>query len=1086
MRILYPFLSLLILVSLLSTSKVKACHYAAADIYVTYIGSGVDGCGTPDYKYEVTLIVYYACQTCYLDQGISETVWYKSPNLGLQGSPDSSGSIEVTDVTADAGTGAPDTSHQLCAAFADSNSCKQLSTRDRFPAFRVRNYVGQVTLPSAQTDWRFYWSNGGRNLSNLTGCGNIYVEAGLNNQTKYNNSTPRFLSNPLPYICVNQPTTYLNAPFDPNGDSVYVYQQVPYTGGFGVNMVATQCGYAAGYSATDPIGSSAANPYKLNPITGAATFTPTAQGFFVLGFRAEDYERGSGTLLSYIYRDVQVSVLPCSAPPPGIDSVSQLITSIENATVVKTPSQGDVFYVCPGSDMKFTVNSKTDSTNHNVYMYANTNLLTGSNFTVAGQGSNSVTGTFSWTPTTADIGDHSLVIQSKDSTCVVWQPIVLTNYRVILIRVVKGIDAGPDEPICQLNPDSVQMFVRDADFLRLKWSTVNGGAAVGISNDAINNPKALPPVTTDYVITTPDLTASCKSRDTVQVYIDKTNNVTITPKNPTNPDNALVMCRPGYLQLEALLEGRPPKNNVSCGVGNPTLCNNPDTKMVYGSSVYGDLVYDTVGRVTPIMYNNLRTSRMQFLIRRSDMEESDIFSATIRSISFETKGTTTPTYQYGNFRILVKCTEKEGLSGTDGFENFGMTQVYSSPSVTFPDGVHDFTFSTPYNWDTTKNLIIQICYSDNPTVDTGCGVTSAPPVLNFVPTTYVSGLILKGSSVSEGSVCGVDKRTDIESVQARPAFSFTFCEANPLDFVIAWNHGEYLSDSTIEQPLAYVPKSTTFIVQTVGRSNCVMRDTLEVYVPEHDMSIQPEDTSICLGDRAPFVIFGGTYFKWYEYVNGQYVVPSSVTEPTKGYTFLGPERTMDYRIVVSDSVWCYDTLSARVEILPLPDVRILNEDDTVVKYGQSFQLLASGARMYNWSPSHSLNNPNISYPVARPTEDTKYIVGGLAANGCRAFDTLHVIVDKRDNLFVPSAFSPNGDGKNDLFKVTNLSFQRIMEFRVFNRWGQEVFSTNDHRMGWDGSWEGKPQEMGVYTYLIRVAYPDGFVETYKGETTLIR
>ena len=128
MRILYPFLSLLILVSLLSTSKVKACHYAAADIYVTYIGSGVDGCGTPDYKYEVTLIVYYACQTCYLDQGISETVWYKSPNLGLQGSPDSSGSIEVTDVTADAGTGAPDTSHQLCAAFADSNSCKQLST----------------------------------------------------------------------------------------------------------------------------------------------------------------------------------------------------------------------------------------------------------------------------------------------------------------------------------------------------------------------------------------------------------------------------------------------------------------------------------------------------------------------------------------------------------------------------------------------------------------------------------------------------------------------------------------------------------------------------------------------------------------------------------------------------------------------------------------------------------------------------------------------------------------------------------------------------------------------------------------------
>ncbi len=61
-----------------------------------------------------------------------------------------------------------------------------------------------------------------------------------------------------------------------------------------------------------------------------------------------------------------------------------------------------------------------------------------------------------------------------------------------------------------------------------------------------------------------------------------------------------------------------------------------------------------------------------------------------------------------------------------------------------------------------------------------------------------------------------------------------------------------------------------------------------------------------------------------------------------------------------------------------------------------------------------------------------------------------------------------------------------MEFRVFNRQGIEVFSTNDSRTGWDGTYNGKPQDMGTYHYLIRVAYPDGYVETYKGETTLIR
>jgi gliding motility-associated-like protein len=61
-----------------------------------------------------------------------------------------------------------------------------------------------------------------------------------------------------------------------------------------------------------------------------------------------------------------------------------------------------------------------------------------------------------------------------------------------------------------------------------------------------------------------------------------------------------------------------------------------------------------------------------------------------------------------------------------------------------------------------------------------------------------------------------------------------------------------------------------------------------------------------------------------------------------------------------------------------------------------------------------------------------------------------------------------------------------MEFRVFNRWGQEVFYSNDNQHGWDGTWKNVPQDMGSYTYLIRLGYPDGLVETFKGEITLVR
>src|SRR5690606_14706011 len=198
-----------------------------------------------------------------------------------------------------------------------------------------------------------------------------------------------------------------------------------------------------------------------------------------------------------------------------------------------------------------------------------------------------------------------------------------------------------------------------------------------------------------------------------------------------------------------------------------------------------------------------------------------------------------------------------------------------------------------------------------------------------------------------------------------------------------------------------------------------------------------------------------------------------------------PKETITYQILVVDSVGCRDTLTARVEVRPLPKVDILG-NDTLVKYGTSIQLLANGARLYSWDPVSSLNNPNTSHPVATPLEPTMYTVTGIGANGCRASDTLKVDLDMRDKLFIPTAFSPNGDGKNDIFKVTNLTFQRLVEFRVYNRWGQEVYSTNDNNKGWDGSWKGVPQEIGNYQYLIRVAYPDGYLDTYKGDVTLVR
>lgn len=89
-------------------------------------------------------------------------------------------------------------------------------------------------------------------------------------------------------------------------------------------------------------------------------------------------------------------------------------------------------------------------------------------------------------------------------------------------------------------------------------------------------------------------------------------------------------------------------------------------------------------------------------------------------------------------------------------------------------------------------------------------------------------------------------------------------------------------------------------------------------------------------------------------------------------------------------------------------------------------------------------------------------------------------------LLIPNAFTPNHDGNNDAFKIKNFSIQKLIEFKIFNRWGTILYETSDAKAGWDGTYHGKAQPTGVYGYVIRIAYPDNVVETYKGTVTLLR
>lgn len=107
-------------------------------------------------------------------------------------------------------------------------------------------------------------------------------------------------------------------------------------------------------------------------------------------------------------------------------------------------------------------------------------------------------------------------------------------------------------------------------------------------------------------------------------------------------------------------------------------------------------------------------------------------------------------------------------------------------------------------------------------------------------------------------------------------------------------------------------------------------------------------------------------------------------------------------------------------------------------------------------------------------------------NGVMITEAAAAQINAHEELLIPNAFTPNNDGQNDIFKIVNISTQKLIDFKIFNRWGTVLFRTTDGRTGWDGSYKNQPQPFGVYGYVIRIAYEDGYVETYKGTVTLIR
>lgn len=307
-----------------------------------------------------------------------------------------------------------------------------------------------------------------------------------------------------------------------------------------------------------------------------------------------------------------------------------------------------------------------------------------------------------------------------------------------------------------------------------------------------------------------------------------------------------------------------------------------------------------------------------------------------------------------------------------------------------------------------------------------------------------------------------------------------FPNTNALYF--SWSPTEGASNITVKNPFMQPLVNTTYkVMASVGK--CTATDDITIRVVPYPQVYAGADTSICFGDKA---LLNATTlapdFTW-----------SPVSDLTGGNTLsptASPQTTTPYVITVTDNLGCPKPVSDTVVVTVIPPVQAFAGRDTTIVINQPLQLNASGGTIYAWSPSTGMDNPNIANPVVTLDEQydsITYRVLVSTPEGCSATDDIKVIVYKSvPDIFIPSAFTPNGDGKNDIMRPKVVGMKQYNYFRIYNRLGQLVYSTSTEGQGWDGRLAGNLQPSGAYVYMAQAIDYTGKTVNKKGTFVLVR
>lgn len=449
-----------------------------------------------------------------------------------------------------------------------------------------------------------------------------------------------------------------------------------------------------------------------------------------------------------------------------------------------------------------------------------------------------------------------------------------------------------------------------------------------------------------------------------------------------------------------------------------------------------------------------------------------------------------PTYTYpsnGNYTVTLTVTDVNGCTdvktNTVSILNF-TTGIVSSPTICI-GATTTITASggTSYTWSPPNSL------SNN--------FISNPAANPSVTTIYT--LMINNNSF--GNSCSRTLTTQL-IVNPVPTSDFEYT-ANPCGGDVAfhdlsfsnitswnWTLGSAIT-STIQSPSNFYTIGGSYTVSLVTTNNFGCKNkiikTIEVITPPA-LSISNQ-TNICIGSSVQLEAEGGLSYHWY---------PDNQTldSPTSPNPIATPVQNTQYSVVVTTSNTangspCQFSLTTNVEVFQLSTVPISAlADPAFIMLGNSSTLvyLGSPGATVTWYPANS-TSPATGYTVtANPGKATTYTAvasKGSCSEPTKVFVDVYSDVCLDKDFFIPNTFTPNGDGKNDEFRVRGLKVDEFY-FAIYNRWGELIFETTNLNTGWDGKYKGKAVDVGVFGWYLKVKCFNGQETFKKGNVTLIR